>query len=372
MGAGKHVVLVGGGHAHLYALKRADQYARRGLRLTLISPRPRLVYSAMSVRLASGADTIDHMSVDVRRLVNTGGGRFIEAAAARIDRENRAVELTDGAVDWDLLSVNVGSTVRLPDGFNGVHGVLSIKPFENLPQARSKLVEILDDTSREVRALVIGSGPAGCEFAASLGTLTNRGGRRPAVAVAGSANRPLASLPAVAAEHLARNFAARGIRVLSGRRAVRAEEGSVSFDDGSSEPFDRLFWAGGPVPPTLARDSALSVDDAGYMLVNDCLQSIDDADIFGGGDCVRLAGRPLIDRAGVHAIRQGPILHRNLLARAAGEPLRAYRPQERILLILNLSDGHGLAARGRLAFYGRWPLWLKNRLDGRFLRTYAT
>jgi NADH dehydrogenase FAD-containing subunit len=127
-----------------------------------------------------------------------------------------------------------------------------------------------------------------------------------------------------------------------------------------------LIAATGLKPAAVIRTSGLPTDAAGALLVNDQLQSVADPHIFGGGDCVTMSGHNL-QRVGVYAVRQSAVLAANLLAALEGRPLQTYRPQRRFLQILNLGDGTGLAVRDRLWWRGRSALWLKERLDYRFM-----
>jgi len=69
-------------------------------------------------------------------------------------------------------------------------------------------------------------------------------------------------------------------------------------------------------------------------------------------------------------VRQGPVLMRNLRARAAGKPLESYRPQSDFLTLLNLGDGTALGAKWGRSFEGLWVMWLKDRIDRRFMRRF--
>ena len=119
----------------------------------------------------------------------------------------------------------------------------------------------------------------------------------------------------------------------------------------------------------MLRASGLPVDADGALVVNDRLQSTGCANVFGGGDCIALESRAL-DKVGVYAIREAPILFHNLLASLGGEKLRRFQPQERYLLILNLSDGTGLATWGGWHWHSRLAFRWKDWLDRRFLAEY--
>jgi NADH dehydrogenase FAD-containing subunit len=105
--------------------------------------------------------------------------------------------------------------------------------------------------------------------------------------------------------------------------------------------------------------------------VNQYLQCVSDPTIFGGGDCIHFDPRPL-DRVGVYAVRQGPVLYRNLMAALGCKPLEfeAFNPQSRYLSILNLGDGRGILSWRSLVFSSRQAFWLKDYIDRAFTRRF--
>ena len=93
-------------------------------------------------------------------------------------------------------------------------------------------------------------------------------------------------------------------------------------------------------------------------------------EIFATGDCASLVTDPRLPKAGVYAVRQGPVLAHNLKAHAAGRPLRAYRPQRDFLSLLNLGDGRAIAVKWGFSAEGGWAWRLKDAIDRRFVRRY--
>jgi selenide,water dikinase len=113
------------------------------------------------------------------------------------------------------------------------------------------------------------------------------------------------------------------------------------------------------------------LDSDGFLLVNDRLQSLDDPTIFAAGDAASPARHPGTPKAGVYAVRAGPVLARNLLAAATDKPVAAtYRPQSRFLALLNTGDGRAILSYGRLAIRSSWAMALKDRIDRRFMRRF--
>ena len=55
--------------------------------------------------------------------------------------------------------------------------------------------------------------------------------------------------------------------------------------------------------------------------------------------------------------------------RGAEPPLR-YRPQRRVLALLNTGDGRAIFSYGSFAMSGRWAMALKDRIDRGFMRRF--
>ncbi len=93
-------------------------------------------------------------------------------------------------------------------------------------------------------------------------------------------------------------------------------------------------------------------------------------DLFAVGDCASIESAPWVRKAGVYAVREGPILDANLRARLAGKPLREYRPQRRILSLIHLGDRRALASKWGVVAVGGWVWRWKRMVDRRFVRRY--
>ena len=162
-----------------------------------------------------------------------------------------------------------------------------------------------------------------------------------------------------------------GSKVQEHTRVQRMEENCCITATGKAIPFDMALVATGVTPPSVFRDSELSTGPGGGLLLNRFLQSVAHENIFGTGDCIYFGDQPL-DRIGVHAVRQAPLLTGNLLAAVRGRTLQPYRPRRTHLLILNMGDGTGVARYERFVWHGPVAFMLKNAIDRRFVRRYST
>jgi NADH dehydrogenase FAD-containing subunit len=107
----------------------------------------------------------------------------------------------------------------------------------------------------------------------------------------------------------------------------------------------------------------------GGLLVNRYLQSTAFDNIFGGGDCICYQESPL-DKVGVYAVRQNPVLFHNLVAALEGRELQAFDPGGDYLLIFNLGDGGGIFYKKPILFGGRLAFAIKDYIDRKFMRRF--
>jgi NADH dehydrogenase FAD-containing subunit len=104
-------------------------------------------------------------------------------------------------------------------------------------------------------------------------------------------------------------------------------------------------------------------------LVNRFLQSTAHPEMFGGGDCIFLDGHQL-GKVGVYAVRQNPILMKNICAALDGGRMVPFLPQKNYLLIFNLGDGTAILNRRGITWDGRFAWSLKDRIDRGFMRKF--
>lgn len=366
---GKRIVLAGGGHAHLYTLSRTEDLVRRGFDVTLVDRSPHLYYSGMATGVISGAYAPDDHRIDTRRLVEEGGGRFVEGRIAEIRAGDRMFVLADGRnIPYDAASVCLGSEVDRSGIEEDETGAVGVKPIVNTVEIRERLLATSKDRAPEM--LVVGGGAAGCEVAANALALLERLGVRGGITVAQAENTLLPEAPEGARRKLLTVLRERGARVLTDTRITRLSDGVARTSDGREIPCDIPVLAAGAAPPGVFRDSGLPTDETGGLRLDRHLRSTGDGRLFGGGDCVSFRGKAL-PKLGVFAVRQGPIIFQNLQASLEGSTLREYRPQRRYLYVLNLGDGTGLAVYGRFSWRGRLSWRLKHRIDDRFVDEYS-
>lgn len=362
----RQLVAVGAGHAHLHLAQQAAALARRGVALTVIDP-DAFWYSGLATGMLGGQYTADEDTVDPQPLIEPSG-RFIRSRVTSIDLQRRLVVLEDGQrVPFDRLSFNVGSDVATR-GINGAEHAWTVKPIANLARLREAVEQGLNE-DRPLRIAVIGGGATGCEVAANLLGLARRRSSTLHVQVFTSSNRLMPEAPLGASRCMTRMLMRHGASFELRTRIASVQPDCVRNDEGRSWPSDLTVLATGLTPPRWLASLGMPLGERGGLRVGATLQSLGDPEVFGAGDCIDFAPRPL-PRLGVFGVRQAPVLLHNLVASFNGRPLQSYRPQRRWLSILNLGDGRALATWGPVYAHGRWCMRWKNRLDQSFLKRY--
>ncbi|MDX1394358.1 MAG: selenide, water dikinase SelD [Gemmatimonadota bacterium] len=365
------IVLVGGGHAHIQVLKDFAMRPARGVRLTVVLDRPIAVYSGMVPGYVAGQYSREELEIDVLPLARLAGARVILSAATGLDPGARTVEL-DGRppVPFDLVSLDIGSTVAGLDTPGVREHALPTRPIGRFVHTVEDRLETTRRRGGAPRVVVVGAGAGGVELAF---TLSARFGAVPGGAEISLIESGPRILPGYAERLAARvedAAAERGIRVRvdSPVEAVGRDHVVV---DGTRVETELVVWVTGAAPSPSFDASGLPVDDRGFVSTGDALEVVGVPGVFAVGDCATMSSAPWIPRAGVYAVRQGPVLAENLRRAAGGARPRRYRPQRDFLTLLNLGDGTAIGTKWGLSVAGRAVFRLKDRIDRRFVEAFT-
>ena len=363
------LVLVGGGHAHVQVLRRLAMRPLAGLRVTLVVDDPIAVYSGMVPGCVAGQYRQDELEIDVRPLARRAGAGVVVARATGVDARQRRIALEGrAALHYDTASFDIGSQVAALD-LPGVRAfALATRPIGRFV-AEIDATIALGKASAGARVVVCGAGAGGIELAFALrARFSSERARDAAITLVDASPHVLSNMAARVAARIERAARARGIALRMGARVAVVEERALVLETGERIFFDALIWATGAASHSLFRASALPTDERGFVRVRATLQVEGHDALFAAGDCARF--EPDLPKAGVYAVRQGPILDHNLRARFQGRSLRSYRPQRDFLMLLNLGDGDALGTKWGRAVSGRRVFALKDRIDRRFVRRF--
>jgi pyridine nucleotide-disulfide oxidoreductase family protein len=357
----KALVLLGGGHVHVEVLRDFAQRPPAGLRVTLVSPHPALVYSGMVPGMVAGHCAADELLIPLAPLARAAHAAFRQSAATALSAASRTVTLADGEVlSYDALSLDVGGTMDR-DAIPGAREqALFVRPMEAFVGLVQEVLALAH--TRRLGIAVIGGGAGGVELAMAL---QHRLAERARVSLLTGGGPPLASHPAAVQRRAAKALRRCGVTLFEDA-CQRIAPGHVVLAGGGRLACDAPIVAIGSSAPAWLRDSGLALDADGFVATGATLQSGSHPEVFAAGDVASRVDAPR-PRSGVYAVRAGPPLALNLRRFLAGGALQPYRPQPRALNLLSCGARYAIASWGPWSAEGRWVWWWKDRIDRGFV-----
>jgi pyridine nucleotide-disulfide oxidoreductase family protein len=371
----RRLLLLGGGHAHLFVLEAFIKAPLPGVELVLVTPTQLAPYSGMMPGVIAGHYRYDQGCVDLKPLCEAAGCQLLLTRAESLDAAAGRIVCADGrSLDYDLLSLDTGSTPvtgDLPGVEQFAHPVKPIDRF--VADLNFYCARLAPD--RPGHVAVVGGGASGCEVLLALQyrieklSAAQRAGVVDFTLVSDEPS-PLNGLPESAQRRMTRLLEQAGVRLILDTPAAGASAGAVLLADGREIEADFITWATGTSAPEWPRTAGLECDEEGFVLINGHLQSTSHANVFAAGDIASMLGQPR-PKAGVYAVRAGPPLAHNLRAALTGETLTEYLPQERAVALISTGEKNAIGIWGPLCWEGEWVWSVKDRIDRRFIERFS-
>jgi selenide,water dikinase len=359
------IVLVGGGHAHVAVLRMFGMKPEPGVRLTVVAKDTFTPYSGMIPGYIAGH--YDHAAchIDLGPLCRFANARLIHAAAEGIDLAAQRLLLpVRPPLRYDLVSFDIGSTTAVADIPGAAEHGLPVKPLDRFLEKLGEKQAVLPDGAP---VTVAGGGAGGAELALALAHRLRE--NRPRITLVTDAPDILMSHAPATRAKMRRVMQAKGIEVMTGQPLAGVGPESLRFADGSERPSVLTVLATGSAPAQWLAETGLALDERGFIAVGEGLASTSHPNVFAAGDIASFTPRPL-PKAGVYAVRAGPVLTENLRRAASHQQLKPFKPQSRFLSLLSCGDQTAIASYGSLALSGpvmwRWKDWI----DTRWMRRY--
>ena len=368
------LVLIGGGHSHLFVLKYFAMNPVPGVRLTLVSRDLHTPYSGMLPGFIAGHYRFDDAHIDLLPLARYAGARVIHDQVSGLDTERGRVQFANRPeLDYDLLSINIGSRPASPPLTQTDSLQFAVKPVDRFIESWEQLERRLLESDQDFNLAVIGGGAGGIELALSLDYRARQlqaPCARLKLRIVTDRSQLLPGHNARVRRMFSHILEQRSIPVHYGFGVSRFEDGFLRGNTAATIAADAAIWVTQASPAGWLRESGLQLDERGFIEVNPCLQSVSHANIFAAGDVASVGEFPR-PRSGVFAVRQGLPLARNLERWLHGRELRPFKPQRQFLSLISTGERFAVASRGPWALQGKWCWWLKDRIDRKFVRRFT-
>lgn len=384
------IVIVGGGYTGFYTAFKLERLLRRQeADVVLIDPLPYMTYQPFLPEVAAGSVEARHAIVPLRQHLKKT--RVITARVTGVDHPSKTVTITPEigepwTEDYDHIVVTAGAVSRtfpIP----GVADVaIGMKTIEEAVAVRDRLIDNMHLASnlppgpqrdRLLTVVVIGGGFAGIETFAELRSLAssmlkqfpNLGIDDTHFHLVEAMGRIMPEVSLKTSEWVIRNLEKRHCHIHLNTQLVSALNGRLELSNGLEVDTDLVIWTAGVKAASMLSGSGIPLDDRGRIMARADLRVVDGDEILEGmwtaGD---VAAVPDLTGGGVggycvpnaqHAVRQGKLLAKNLVAVLRGEEPKDYF-HKNLGAVAGLGLGVGVFQSGPIALTG-FIAWLAHR-----------
>jgi len=349
----KRIVILGGGFAGMKTAESLeDQFLRdRSAGITLISETNALLFTPMLAEVAGSSLEPSHISTPLR--TSLPRTKFIRATVESVDLEKRIVKLTgdpsrnDGGgerdIPYDQLVLALGAVSNYLGMTNVQKYALDFKSLLDAMRVRNRVIEMFERADSEadpelrrrlLTFVIAGGGFAGVELAGALndfgrGILADYPNLQPEdlkVILVHSKDRILPELSETLGRYAQQKMAARGVIFRLSARLMDVRPGVVALSDGEVQA-ETLVWTAGTAPNPLLRKLPVERDKRGAVMVETTLAVKSHPGVWALGDCAvvidGVTGKPCPPTA-QFALREAPVLAKNIRAFLEGRPLRPF------------------------------------------------
>lgn len=342
--------------------------------LVCISNFPQVTYSGMLPGVLAGQYDEQAMEIDLVRLTQSADARLIVDQVVGHDPLKRELLFEHRPpLAYDLLSIGVGS-VPVTEGVDIEPG--SCTPIKPMQTFLVRLKQRLQDRPGGAKKIVIvGGGLGSLEIAfclqqrfrlypewAGLDEL-------PQITIVSRSDSIGSGILPSTEKRVRRSLQERGIELLTDTEVREVSREGVALGEGAKLDADVVIWATGATAPGILSELGLELGEDGFIATLPTLQSRSSEHVFAVGDSGTVIGNE-IRKAGVYAVRQGPVLWENIQRLLAARPATKFVPQRDFLKLINLGDDQAIAEYKGMSFQGGLAWRLKNHIDLKFMKMY--
>lgn len=364
-----HLVLLGGGEAHLFVLDAIRRGRLRGADVTLIAPASAEPWPPMVAGIVAGRHRLEDSLPDVAQLAAAAGVRRVQGQLERVDAERRTIHVAGAdPVSWDILSI-----ATRPEPATGPLSAHPARPASKAAEIPERL-EAAVGGENALSVVVVGGGIRGLEIACAVRrrlSAMNRGfGDRVTLVERGPQVLPMFS--PIASRAAERVLVRHRIGIATGTTAVSGENGTLHFDHGGSTRADLVIWAAEKAPQRWLATSGFETDERGFVVTDAGLRSVSHPGVFASGSAGRIREGGNADRRTRPARRDATALLRGIAAALKGDVTTLHRPTRPVATFVDTSDGRALVLGKNIAVHSTAALYLKERRDRELIQRLRT
>lgn len=351
------VVILGGGFAGVATARALERVGKKRIAITLVSRQNFMLFTPMLPEVAAGSiearDIMQPLRAALRGKNGSGSSEFELGEAVGADLAARTVTIRhpithdSKRVEYDELVLALGAT----DSTMGVPGVekfaLPLKTIADAEIVRSRVVGALEvaakthdllERDRLLRFVIVGGNFTGVELAGELQAFLGSilpyypaiDPQQVELVVLESSGTLLGHLPKRFGRYAATVLGEHGAQLLLHEEVNGVDSRGVELKNGKRIASGTVLWAAGDKPSPLADLLGLKTDKHGAIETSGDFAVNGASHVWALGDCAAVPkpGGGTYAPLAQNAIREGPLLARNIVARMHGKATRNFRYRE--------------------------------------------
>jgi NADH:ubiquinone reductase (H+-translocating) len=376
------VVILGGGFGGLATARELERLLPTGtdVRITLVNRENYFLFTPMLHEVAASDLDLTHIVSPLRKLVSRT--TLFTGVVESIDTTRRCVVVShaDGEhlheLPYDHLVIALGAITNFYDIPGLSERAVTMKSLGDAIGLRNLMIEHLEEADFECNAgvrqplltfVVAGGGFAGVETVAAMNDFLHAAIRfypsltrsHIRVVVVHSGRTLLPELGERLGRYAEQQLAAQGVEIVLGSRIVGLDDDAVVLADGRVVVARTIVWTAGtsanPVTDSLACEK-----QRGRIQVDEYLRAQGLDGVWALGDCAVVPDRAtggVYPPTAQHALREGKVAARNIVASIEGRPLTPFAFST-IGLLASIGRRKGVASILGRNFSGFFAWWL--------------
>ena len=384
------IVIVGGGYAGFYTAFKLEKLLRRGeAEVVVIDPLPYMTYQPFLPEVAAGSIEARHAIVPLRRhLPKT---RVITGLVTGVNHAKKKVTVTpegfaDFSLDYDHLVITAGAVSRTFPIPGVADCAIGMKTIEEAIAIRDRVIDNLHVAAdlppgkardRLLTVVVVGGGFAGIEAFAELRSMVSAMLKEfPTLSIDDTHFHLIEAMDRIMPEvslksslWVIKNLEQRQAHIHLNTQLENAVDGKLKLSNGMTIETDMVIWTAGVKAHSMLGGTGIPLDDRERICAGADLRVVEGTEVIEGlwsaGDVARV---PDLSGGGVdgycvpnaqHAVRQGKVLAKNLVAVLREEEPKNY-VHKNLGAVAGLGVSYGVFQSGNFAVTG-FLAWVMHR-----------
>ncbi|GAA2833621.1 NADH dehydrogenase [Leucobacter komagatae] len=389
----KKILIVGGGYAGFYTAWKLEKLLRAGeAEVTIVDPLPYMAYLPFLPEVAAGSIEPRHAVVARRRHLKKTAN--VAGKVTGISHATKTATITPNTgeaydFEYDQIVITTGSVSRTFPIPGIADRAIGMKTIEEAVAIRDRMVgnferaaSLPKDSAERARLLtvtVVGGGFAGIESVAELRSFATALLRRyPEITfdetkfhLVEAMGRIMPEVTEGLADWVVKDQTRRGVNIHLDTQLSSAEGGNIELSTGEKYESDLIVWTAGVMPRPFLRGTDLPIGARGHVVGTPSLRvATEEGEIVEGawtaGDTSQVPDISSTPGPGgfcvpnaQHAVRQGRLLAKNIVATLRGEGVVEYNHKNQGA-VAGLGMNTGVFRSGNFTLKG-YIAWLAHR-----------